>query len=254
MHPGQIAEIGNERINVAKIQAYIDKFVNGEITTDDFYFFVLDMAEGLDDEAQMELFTKIANMPGSPICSRTEEEKAEDQIRNFEERRKTNVRYVIHGNFTPAADDIDLQTIERVVFIDHIGIGGYCFVLDRLFGRVYFDPITATSIDNLDFFDYSAEFKKEDLYRFIQVVEESSLRDWPENHRGRFDDLVIGGGRTWRLGIRFSDGTTLRRSGSSTFDNDVAQSPEQLTILTDFIKTLGVEIIERYHAEAAQYD
>ncbi|MDR2183656.1 MAG: hypothetical protein LBE55_05730, partial [Clostridiales bacterium] len=59
--------------------------------------------------------------------------------------------------------------------------------------------------------------------------------------------------RSWRLGILFSDGTVLRRSGSGFSGlGDFFPPDGQFDILNDFIMTIGTEIQERHAAEAAQ--
>ena len=263
-----------------KIRTIIDDFLSGEITGEEFIKFIGELTEAefikftealteaefikfteeLSKEEAGELFDKLYYRLGTEeadslldrllgeIPPLTEEELEAQRVRE-EERRRIDVRYIVYGDFTPAADDIDLQTIERIVFVDGIDIeGGYSFVLDRMYGRVYYDPESA-AVGMLEFIPYSAEFKDEDITRFIQVIEESGLRDWPEHFSGEIDEYAEDGGRSWMIGILFSDGTILRRSGSGMFWTDVASSPEQLAILTDFIKTIGAEVELRHKAE-----
>jgi len=64
------------------------------------------------------------------------------------------------------------------------------------------------------------------------------------------DEYAEGGRRSWMIGIKFSDGTMLRRSGSGMDWTNVASSTDQLAILTDFISTIGAEAQLRHEAEA----
>jgi len=254
------ATTGREDDNMTetRTQTIIDRFLSGELTDEEF----AEVSEELTEEEMEQLFDKLRNQLGDEEFNRLisrllgeevnrplTEEEIEAQRILMEEHRRKNVEYIIRGDFTPAADDIDLHTIERVVFVDSIDMeGGHGFVLDQMYGRVYYDPMTSF-VDMLEFIPYSSEFRDEDLSRLIQVIEESDLRDWEEHYTGRIDEYAEGGGRSWVIGLLFSDGTILRRSGSGMAYTDVASSPDQLAILTDFIKTIGAEIELRHEAE-----
>jgi len=252
---GEDNNMSEAKIHETKIQMMIDDLLSGELTDEEF----IELINELSEEESNQLFDELRNQLGAEgftsLLGRllgetpplTEEQLEERRVRD-EERRRVNVWHIVYGEYIPAADDIDLQTIERIVFIDSIDIEGYSFVLDRMYGKVYYNPETSF-FDMLEFIPYSAEFKEEDLTRFIHVIEESDLRNWPESHTGEIDEYVEGGHRAWIIGILFSDGTMLRRSGSGMFWTDVASSPDQLAILTDFIKTIGAEIELRHKAE-----
>jgi hypothetical protein len=203
----------------------------------------------LSEEAQQ----RIANMP----LTEEQLEARNQELQLLSERhrlsRLNNVEYIISGNFTPAAPDINLQTIERFVFITGDVFGGHGFVLDRTHSRVHFEP-QAGSHGRLALGLHagnSASLIDEDLVRLIQMIEESGLRDWDEHYRGRTSEYILDGRVTWDIGIKFADGTILRRGGSgiSTF-NDFFPPQDQWSILIDFISTIGAEIQERHAAEA----
>jgi len=158
---------------------------------------------------------------------------------------KNNLRYLVRGRFVSPANDIDLQTIERFIFEHGMFHGGRGLVIDRMHGRVYYNPHFAM-VQSLQHVPFSGEFTEDDLNKLIQAIEESNLLNWREYNAGRFDERVEDGGSGWAVGILFSDGSILRRGGSG--DNRNYLPPvHQYEILTSFIETLGAEIIERHN-------
>jgi len=163
-------------------------------------------------------------------------EFSEQYIRN-------NVDYILRGPYTPVDRDIDLHRIERFVFSVGGEHGGYGFVLDKMYGRVYFNPHTP-SVNMLEFIKFSAEFKEEDLERLIKAIEDSGLRDWEyfyEGNRG----VGLGG---WRIGILFDDGTMMRRRGFGITEENPTLH-QQYNMLIGFIEEIGAEIEARHNAE-----
>ena len=157
-----------------------------------------------------------------------------------------NLTYLIRGRFVSAPNDIDLQTIERFIFRHGMFFGGIGLVLDRMHGRVYYNPRLAM-VDRLNSIPFSAEFMESDLNKLIQTIEESGLFNWQEYYAGEFEE-GLDGGSSWVVGILFSDGSILRRGGSG--DNRNYLPPEdEFAVLTNFIRTLGAEIIERHNLE-----
>jgi len=241
-----------------KIQTMIGGLLSDELTDEEFIKLIDELAEEEAEQLLDELYNILGAEGLASLLDRLfplTEEQIEAQRIRMEERRRTNVDYIIRGNFTPAADDIDLRTIERFVFAEGSFFGGSGFVLDRMYGRVYYEPSGGSmglTIVWLDEVQFSATYAEEDLDRLIQAIEESNLRDWEEVHSGGADEhpLPEDGGVSWQVGILFSDGTMLRRSGYGTFWRDVASLPDQFAILTDFIKTIGAEIELRHEAES----
>ena len=176
-----------------------------------------------------------------------DEERVDD---GWSERRKNTVDYVTDGFHIPAANDKDWWEIERFVFTHSIspdGHDGYGFVLDRMFGRVYYSP-HFPGVRRLDTSDiYSTEFIEQDLENLINALEESSIRNWERYVAGEDTDEDFGssyGG--WRIGILFSDGTIRRWRGWGMPDEDFADG--QFLILRDYIKAAGEDIIRRHEA------
>ena len=236
--PGYNTEIGDDEMDDARIQAIVNSWMIGEITESEFdeIFF------GADEETQERIDYILRNRV--PTEAEIERNRVEMQ-----ERRRIDISYLthrpIHYPFTPAAADVDLRTIERFAFIFRDG-----FVLDRMHGRVYYHPNRFTPT-RLDMIDFSAELIEQDFDRLIQVIEKSGLRDWDEYYTGEIIPIAFGNTGRWTLGIEFSDGTMLRRSGSGMLD-DFFPPLDQFAILTDFVSTIGTEIQERHNAEAAQ--
>jgi len=250
--PDDIVEIENNDIIDTKIQTIIDGLLSGELTDEEFN----NLLNDLEDEESWQLLGELRNQLGDEEYSRllerlvgearplTEEELEAQRIRD-EVRRNANLEYIIHGNYTPAADDIDLQTIERFVFFDqpfhHTATQG--LIIDRTYGRVYYDFWSAST--RLEFYEIFTDFIDEDLERLITVIEKSGMRDWEYEYPGS----NFGTGRSaWTVGILFEDGTMLRRSGWGM--DDAAFPPtEQWEIWTDFINKMEVEITERHRED-----
>ena len=169
-----------------------------------------------------------------------------------EGRGRYIIDYILRSNLAPANNDVDMRTIERFVYYDGVFDFGHGFVLDRMHGRVYYEP-NSRNIHHINAIRYSADFIEEDLERLIQAIEESGLRNWQEVYRGELVEGATGGGNTWAIGILFSDGTVMRRRGSGEFNAPDGLPPlDQWAILTNFINTIGAEIQERHNAEASQ--
>jgi len=161
---------------------------------------------------------------------------------------KDDLTYLVRNRFVSAPNDIDLRTIERFIFHHGMFHGGIGLVLDRMHGRVYYDPRNFMFAIRPDLMPFSAEFMEDDLNKLIQTIEESGLFAWQEYYAGEFEEGVRDGGSGWAVGILFSDGSILRRGGSG--DNRNYLPPEdEFAVLTDFIRTLGAEIIERHNLE-----
>ena len=171
-------------------------------------------------------------------------------IEYLEQHIRSNVNHVLSGNYPPADINIDLRRIERFVFWENIGAGGYGFVMDRLHNnRVYYSPSSAR-VEMLEFNRFSAEFREEDLDRLIQAIEQSGLRNWEYSYRDpppRNGPSHTGHG-SWQVGILFDDGTMLRRGGLG-LSPSAFPPEEQFRVLTDFVRTIGAEIEERHNAE-----
>ena len=164
----------------------------------------------------------------------------------LEQRDKANVDHILRGPYTPADRDIDLHRIERFVFEncggEHGGYG-YGFVLDKMYGRVYFNPSTP-AVHMLEFIRFSAEFKEEDLERLIKAIEDSGLRDWEYSYEGVRGVGSVG----WRIGILFDDGTMMRRRGFGITEENPTLH-QQYNMLIGFIEEIGAEIEARHNAE-----
>jgi len=177
------------------------------------------------------------------------EEQRIAQREHLDELGRNNLRHIIYGNFTPAADDVDLNTIERFVFADNINAFGYSVVIDGRHGRVYFSPHFSTIYMNIGSHShYSATFIEEDLTRLIQAIEDSNFRNWQERYSSSRPAQNTSS-RAWRIGIQFTDGTMLRSRGDGMFE-DAFPPDGEFDIFADFVRTLGDEIIERHNAES----
>ena len=162
------------------------------------------------------------------------------------EQHKINIEHIIRGPYTPADSDIDFETIERFVFFTQSWHYGDILVIDKIYGNVYHDPNFHTAF--LKHIEYSSEFRDEDLERLITALEKSGVRDWDVSYQGEDDINLEHSGWGWGVRILFSDGTMMRRGGGGT--GGIMTPPEaQFSILTDFIESMGAEIIERYNAE-----
>jgi len=155
-----------------------------------------------------------------------------------------NLNYIIREDFVPAAYDIDMQTIERFIFFHGGFHQGFGLVIDKMHGMVYYNRSFAL-VQHLDIIPFYAEFIEEDFTRLLQVIEESGLRDWQECYCGESRENVVDGGSSWVVGILFADGSILRRTGHGEHGN-TDYIPPEFAILTNFVRTLGAEIIERH--------
>ena len=164
-------------------------------------------------------------------------------------RRRYDLGFLTSGNFVPAANDIDLQTIERFIFTHGGFHSGFGIAIDRMHGMVYYDPHSSHFVHRLNNNNrFYAEYIEEDFTRLIQAIEESGLRDWHGCYCGEFDRYIADSGLGWSVGILFADGSILRRRGSGRHGNTDWLPPEdEFAILTSFVRTLGAEIIERHN-------
>jgi len=163
------------------------------------------------------------------------------------EHKRTHVDYIIHGDYAPADRNIDLHRIERFVFFSGTNVGGYGFVLDKIHGRLYYSP-DFPNVESLESIDIFAKFKEDDLDRLIIVIEESGMLGWEKSYPGEDDGTTASSG--WAVGILFDDGTIFRSTGGG-WVNPGRPPEDQFRILTDFVQTIGEEIISRHNAEQA---
>ncbi|MDR2547331.1 MAG: hypothetical protein LBC96_07470 [Lachnospiraceae bacterium] len=164
------------------------------------------------------------------------------------ERMITNLDYITHDeSYIPADPGIDLQRIERFVFVYHINVHGYGLVIDKMYERVYFHPSIAR-VWRLDLDMFSAEYKETDLNNLINALSESDIWNWETHYQGEkeYEMLTI----AWIIGALFDDGTILRRSGSGTIDGEPPNG--QLGIIGRFVKDMGAEIERRHYAEGGE--
>ena len=169
-----------------------------------------------------------------------------------QEGRRNDLSYILDGTGFPVApNDIDMTTIKRFVFSFSTLLSGHNLVIDKTHGGIHFSDYFASMHRSLLSMPFSATFTQQDLDRLVQAIEESDLRHWQENiegERGAFED----GFTSWSIGIEFSDGSLMRRSGRGTWDYSPPE--HQWGIFTNFINTMGEEIIERHNAENPQAD
>jgi len=160
---------------------------------------------------------------------------------------KYNLDYIFSGFTIPANYDVDWQTIERFAFAYRGFHGSVGFVIDRMHGRVYFDPFP--DVRFLNVMQYFANFRKEDLARLINVIERSNLRNWQEFYEGEFNEVILDGSAppSWEMGILFANGSILRSGGRG--DRNYLPPEDEFAILFNFIETLGEEIIQRHELE-----
>ena len=162
------------------------------------------------------------------------------------EQEKINVKHIIRGDYTPADRDVDFSTIERFVFTTREGYFGDSIVIDRMYGNVYHTRDCFATF--LESYEHSAEFRDEDLERLITALEKSGVRDWDVRYQGDDNQHIMAGVVGWDVGLLFSDGTMMRRGGGGT--GGIMTPPEaQFSILTDFIESMGAEVIKRHNAE-----
>ncbi|MDR2600005.1 MAG: hypothetical protein LBC73_06980 [Oscillospiraceae bacterium] len=145
-------------------------------------------------------------------------------------------------DFDRAKRNADLRGIELFVFSYTSASEKYGFVLDRRRGGwVYYDTDTSGP-GGLKFF---VELKNSDFERLINVIEESGLRDWEDIYYDdsiAFDDVSQ---FSWSVGIKYDNNKrfNLRGLGNSSEGHP---PEEQFSVLTDFIRTIGAEIMERH--------
>ena len=168
--------------------------------------------------------------------------------------RQNNLRHILTGEGFPIApNNIDMTTIKRFVFTFSTFIDGHSLVIDKTYGGVHFSDRSNSMYQFLDFAHFSATFTQQDLDRLIEAIEESELRHWQEHYEGVRDGGPGSGARfSWSIGIEFADGSLMRRSGVG--DRYHTPPEHQWGIFTNFINTMGEEIIERHNAENPQAD
>ena len=159
------------------------------------------------------------------------------------------LNFMLDSDITRSACDVDFQTIERFLFSFGDFGTGHGFVLDRLHGMVHFNNVTRSALGLP--LRYRSEFRQEDLDRLAHTLDEANVRNWLEDYRGReLGENVMGDGESWSVAMIFSDGTLMRRQGQGFYD-DFFPPQHEWDILTNFINTIGAEIIDRHHAENA---
>ena len=222
---------GDDEMNDNELQLLFSRFVNGELSDE--------MFNALNKEVQEQLMIKFINSP-----------LTEEQLESFrlerEYRRKTDLAFLVRGSYTPASDDVDFHKFERFIFYVNINAGGYGLVIDRRFSMVYYDPYHFT-VWWLRSNRYSAQLHESDVSRFVKNMDDSGLRYWESHYSG--EQVTATGSKAWALGILFGDGTILRRSGSGECENSFPPG-DQFSLLNDFVRELGAEVIERHKAEA----
>ena len=212
-----------------------------------------ELLEILDYQTQDQVIDRLMVMLfGEP----TEEElnaRREELQRRLEEEQRTNLEYIVSGSYQAANRDVDLQTIDRFVFTDSVDPGiGLSLVIDRMYGSVYFDTQLALIFRSIGQHEFSAKFQPGDLEHLISSIELSGLWDWQEQYTATTDSNALGGFRLWRIGVLFSDGTILRRSGSGMWGDENMFPPDgQFDIMLDFIRTFGAEIEARHNERIA---
>jgi len=231
--------IGDDETKKTEIRLLAEQFLSGEMSIEAF--------NALDLDTQIAIVEYTSVPP-------TQEQMAQWR-RQDEDWQTSNVEHIIRGDFRPAIDDIDLYRIERFVFTFGSASGGEGLVIDKRYGRVYYDPHAESnglSVVHLDSVEISALFIDEDHERLIQAIEKSNLRNWEEIYHIDFDERIhgVGGGIGWIVGVQFDDGTILRRSGNGFRMFDDGFPPQyQFKVLIDFVEAIGKEIIERHNVE-----
>ena len=250
-----------------KIQMLMDSFSRGELTQEEadaldegiFDIMIDKIVEGLYmGELAFRDIEMLGNRTIDIIINRwagppTEEQLARWRLQDEESFRNNASTAVLSSNYTPAAVDVDLRTMGRFVFSNDIsGMGGdgYSFILDAIFGKIYYEPHGARAFDRLNFVTFSSELKEQDKERLIEAIEESGFRNWEVRYQGDpLPEMVMGSVPSWTIGILFDDGTIMRRRGGGF--GALAFPPDgQFDILSNFIRTLGAEIAERHEAES----
>jgi hypothetical protein len=153
------------------------------------------------------------------------------------------LRFMVDGFYIPADDDKDWQEIERFIFIYNEVQEGYVFFLDRMYGRIYFNPHTSEFDELLEHFDFYIDFADEDLDELIKTLDKSGLRNWDRQNKS--DRENTSSEAWWKIGILFSDGTIRRWSGEG-ITGDTFPLSGQFAILIDYVKSAGDDIINRH--------
>ena len=192
----------------------------------------------------------------SQVSSEMTLEEQERSRKFGEELRKNDMAYILRNEYPPAEKDKDLRSIVRFIFSHRrhwnayeeavYGDEGRGLVIDKKYGKVYYNPNEVTEI--LNRVEISAEYREEDLDGLIKMIEESGMRDWNDGYTG------IGLGNAplvkWAVGIEYDDGT-IERHGVIKEDDENSPSAEEFKILTDYIREKGEEITARYNEENA---
>jgi len=93
----------------------------------------------------------------------------------------------------------------------------------------------------------------EDFERLLAMIDASGMLYWDVRYVGEqispedcpyVDDH---GAFVWNVGILFADGTILRRGGGGV-GGIMTPPDEQFSVLTDFIESMGAEIIVQFFA------
>ena len=220
----------------AMIQDLVERFLSRELSNHEL--------EALEFDVLNEVLARL-----DEILFPTEEEREAQRI-IVEEQMRNTVAYIFTANRPLASINTDLNTIERFIFVSGVPASrSFNVVIDRMFGRVYHDNNFLIQ-RQLDRAAFSAEFINEDLTRLIEAIENSDMRNWQEYYEGSTVSSVPGGS-FWQIGIEFSDGSVMRRSGSGQL-RDHFPPQHQWDIFMDFINDFAREIIERHNAENPQ--
>jgi len=180
-------------------------------------------------------------------------QQLENQRPRHSERMRNDMSYIFVSDLDIAPRNVNLCTIERFVFSSGVPAGrSFNVVIDRMFGGVHHSDQLLIH-RRLYRAPFSAEFIDDDLIRLIEAIENSNMRNWPEHHEGTIIPNTTGGPHFWRIGIEFSDGSVMRRSGSGDFE-DHFPPQEQWDTFMGFINSFAQEIIERHNAENPQAD
>jgi len=239
-------EGGFSEMEEARIQEIMNKLISDEITIDDYRL--------LDATLRSAAFRRVI-MDTEITFSDTWLESERQRIVKL---RSNDLDYILNSSFFPQLDidNVDLQTIHRFIFRNGFDGSVHGLVIDRKNDRAFYEQINPMFYRNLQFASYSAQLTCGDLDKLIQATQDSNLLQWQERYEGRVDPNIRGNHDSWTIGILFTDGTVLRRSGSGlSMDNAGIFPPEdEWDVMLDFVRALGQEIIERHAAENPQTD